>query len=188
MGAHDESPIISSYFEAFKAGQAAAAAGGVGSAASTPSTNRYARPASPSRARVRSPGPETYYSPTASARSDGGPAWGTRRPALCMHPAGTPRTAGDFPQHTPTHTFRTAPPSLLLHLQPQKPISVLHRPKNLPPSMKNAEMLDVQYERDKAAFDRHANNFRRLAGEKWWVVVVARVAARTDFARMCLCG
>lgn len=35
----------------------------------------------------------------------------------------------------------------LLHaLQPQKTVSVLHRPKNPPMSMKNYEMLDVQFE------------------------------------------
>ena len=33
--------------------------------------------------------------------------------------------------------------------------------------MKNAENLDVQYEKDLVAAERHANAFRRHAGERW---------------------
>ncbi|PNW80531.1 hypothetical protein CHLRE_07g321250v5 [Chlamydomonas reinhardtii] len=44
---------------------------------------------------------------------------------------------------------------------PPKTISVLHRPYK--PSMKNSENLDVQHEKDTAAFERRANSYRRLA-------------------------
>lgn len=43
-----------------------------------------------------------------------------------------------------------------VHLQPPKTISVLHRPYK--PSMKNSENLDVQHEKDTAAFERRANS------------------------------
>ncbi|GFR47157.1 hypothetical protein Agub_g8848 [Astrephomene gubernaculifera] len=45
---------------------------------------------------------------------------------------------------------------------PAKPISVLHRPVKQP-SAKNAENIDTQHERDKAAFERRASGYRRLA-------------------------
>ncbi|KAG2440993.1 hypothetical protein HXX76_003846 [Chlamydomonas incerta] len=44
---------------------------------------------------------------------------------------------------------------------PPKTMSVLHRPYK--PSMKNSENLDVQHEKDTAAFERRANSYRRLA-------------------------
>jgi len=49
---------------------------------------------------------------------------------------------------------------------PTKTISVLHRPKKTP-SKKNAENIDVQYEKDKEAFERHARSYRKLAENKW---------------------
>ncbi|KAG2450453.1 hypothetical protein HYH02_004955 [Chlamydomonas schloesseri] len=44
---------------------------------------------------------------------------------------------------------------------PVKTMSVLHRPYK--PSMKNSENLDVQHQKDTAAFERRANSYRRLA-------------------------
>ncbi|GLI65464.1 hypothetical protein VaNZ11_008814 [Volvox africanus] len=43
---------------------------------------------------------------------------------------------------------------------PAKTVSVLQRPRK-PPSAKNAENLDAQHERDKAAFQRRANVYQR---------------------------
>jgi hypothetical protein len=56
---------------------------------------------------------------------------------------------------------------LYMCMQPQKTVSVLHRP--IRPSMgkKNLENIDLQYEKDKAAAERQANSMRRTAGQRW---------------------
>ena len=53
-----------------------------------------------------------------------------------------------------------------LRSQPQKTLSILHRPQ-LPTSQGTAENIDVQFERDKHAFERHANIYRSLAHENY---------------------
>lgn len=60
-------------------------------------------------------------------------------------------------------------------VQPKKPISVLHRPKNIKSSRKNEENLDLQYSLDRDAFERQACGYRRLAQEKWHHNKVGRV-------------
>ena len=52
-----------------------------------------------------------------------------------------------------------------LNVQPKKTTSVLRRPIKTEQPRKNCENVDVQFARDKEAFERRASSYRRLASE-----------------------
>ncbi len=129
-----------------------------GSVHSTPTTNRYAQGGvdqgqhgPPPRRSPGSPSLSMYFSPTVRRRRAG--ALGGGPLALCRRAI--------------SQALARGAPLTLLCAQPQKTVSVLSRPRNPPPSQKNVENLDTQFERDKQAADRHAAAFRRLQVERW---------------------
>ena len=50
--------------------------------------------------------------------------------------------------------------------QAMKPGSMLNRPARKP-SLRNNQNIDVEFERDKDAFEKHANIYRKLANEPY---------------------
>ncbi|MEW5303030.1 MAG: hypothetical protein WDW36_005762 [Sanguina aurantia] len=91
-------------------------------------------------------------------------AWAASK-ASASATQGLPR--GTVPMRRPARHVPTCPAEWAEEALPKKPISVLHRPKNIKSSRKNEENLEIQYSLDRDAFERQACGYRRLAQEKW---------------------
>ncbi|KAG2486944.1 hypothetical protein HYH03_014442 [Edaphochlamys debaryana] len=120
----------------------------------------------------------TGYTGIWNAPSEGGPTYSSYVEAWKVG-ANSPRRKGPSSRASTEERYSYGPAGSAQRLRksknfvdggdplPAKPISVLHRPKGVPPSLKNAENLDAQHQRDVDAFERRANGYRRLAQQPY---------------------